>query len=146
MPRTITIPDELLNEISQFQAEDRRLSDLENSGPPYPDPAQWQCNDDEARAILGKITDLPSVEETAESPEQRRVDGVADEHSAEIIVEEITTHTLHLHPDRFPIDYDLDADADGLFAAAIADATSYGLGTVTVTERETISGARQVAE
>lgn len=38
MPRTITIPDELLNEISQFQAEDQRLSDLENSGPPYPDP------------------------------------------------------------------------------------------------------------
>jgi hypothetical protein len=146
MPRTITIPDELLNEIHEFQAEDRRLSDLESSGPPYPAPEEWQCNDDEARAILGKITQLPSIEETAESPAQRRVDGAADEHSTEIIVEEITNHTLHLHPDRFPTDYDLDADTAGLFAAAIADATSCNLGTVTVTERETISGARQATE
>lgn len=139
MTRTITIPDELQQRIDQFYADTAALSDAEASGPPWPSADDWAGLDDEARDILDMMSGLLSIDECAGVHPDPVVDGTADQRSIEITVRECTTHTLYLHPDRLPDDYDIDADIDGVVDAAIADATSHNLGDVTVTDRETVT-------
>ncbi|WP_130840237.1 hypothetical protein [Corynebacterium neomassiliense] len=99
----------------------------------------WAGLDDEDRDILDAVSGLLSIDECAGVHRNSVVDGTADQRSIEITVRECTTHTLHLHPERLPNDYDIDADTEGVVEAAIADATSHNLGDVTVTDRETVT-------
>lgn len=133
MSYTITIDDDLAQRIDNYLTSRTDASDAEEAGG-SPD---WERIDDDAHGLIDSLTDLPRCDEN--DPPTRPVDDRDTDESIRITVIETTVSILHVHPDRFPAEYDLFDDTEQLLDTAVADAVSHRLGQTEVRERH-ISG------